>query len=1811
MKKRCHTSASIFLTLLLVVFGAVPSFAQTNFGSVNVTAHATASVTVGFLTSGTLGSVSVLTQGALLQDFANAGGGTCAPGVTYPANATCTVKVTFSPANSGTEYGAVLLNDESGNLLASAFLVGAGVAPQLVFLPGSQQTIGNNWVQPWATAVDGAGNIYVANYPSSPSSSGGSVVKETFSGGSYTQSTIGSGIIAPTGIAVDGQGNVYIVDSNTHVVYKETPSPSGYIQTQIPATGLGLPIGIAVDASGNLYISDAGILKVVKESLSSGSYVQSTFGNGLSSPSGIAVDGSGNVYLGDWGNQRVVIEAPSGGTYVQSTILNGIEETAGNGGSIAVDGRGNLYIAETSLNALVMYPWSGHAYGSPVTLSSQTQPMGVAVANNGNVFYTVDAGVLYSLDEVDPPSFSFESTIEGATSGDSPQTLTVQNIGNAALTFPVPLTGSNPSIAQNFSVLSSAEGACPNVSSGAAAPGNLAEGASCSLSVAFTPNAVGSLSGTLALTDNELNAISPSYTTQRISLSGIGLPKIPVIQWNTPSAITYGAPLTSAQLNATANVPGTFVYSPPLGTILPAGLQSLSVVFTPSDTVNYTSAAASVVLVVRQAVPSIAWSGPTAITYGTALGATQLDATSPLPGTFNYSPSAGTTLPAGTQTLSVTFTPSDSTDYSQATATVSLVVNKAIPSLTWAQPAPITYGMTLGAGQLTATSLVPGTYNYSPPAGTLLPAGTQTLSVTFNPTDTSDYTPASTSVSLLVNKAVPPITWATPAPIAYGTAISAAQLNATSTIAGKFTYSYTAGTILGAGQQTLSTTFAPTDTSNYTSATASVTLTVNQAVPAITWANPAAITYGTPLSGTQLNATSPIPGTFSYATPAGTILTAGVQTLATTFTPTDSVDYTTASATVSLLIDRAIPSVSWNPPAAISYGTPLSATQLNAGSTIGGTFAYSPGLGTILAAGTKVLSATFTPSDSNDYTTAKISVSLTINQAVPVISWATPAAITYGTMLSTKQLDAKASVGGSYSYSPAVGTIFPAGTQTLSVTFTPTDTADYVTATASVILTINKATPSVTWATPSTIVYGTPLSSAQLNATSSLPGTFAYSSPAGTVLSAGANSLSVTFTPTDSANYTTATAVVVLTVTKALPTVSWAAPAPITYGTALGTAQLNAVSSVPGSYVYSLPSGSVPKAGLHTITVTLYPTDGKDYSYGTASVSLTVVQAVLTVTAQNRTKVYGAALPSFPYVITGLVNGDVVGRNVTGQPAITTSATASSPVGNYPIAIAQGTLVDANYTFNFAPGSLSVTQAQLQVAAYNLSKVYGAALPALTYNLSGFVNGDTAALAVTGMASLSTAATAKSAVGSYPIIPVKGTLSSANYSFSFVSGTLNIDHAILSITANNAQSVYASVLPAFTYTVTGLVNGDTQGSAFTGSPSLTSAASKASPAGKYAIIASIGTLASLNYTFLFQDGSLNISKATLIVAPDNKSATYGAGLPQFTYQLKGFLNGDTAGSAVTGVPSLQSTATSTPIVGSYNITASLGSMASTNYTFSFDRATLTIGKAVLTVTADAISRLYGSSTASFPYVLTGFEYHDTAPNSTTGQPSITTTATAASKVGTYAITVAAGTLAASNYAFHFVNSDLVISKAPLTLTAISQSIGYGSAIPALTYQVAGLVNGDTAATAIQGSPYLGTTATITSSVGSYPITIVSGSLSSTNYSFTLVPGTLTINKAPLTITAINQSIAQGSKIPVFTFTISGFVSDEPLSGQLSGQPSLTTTATSSSSAGTYPIKVAIGTLTAPNYSFILVNGVLTVTASSTASKTGGAVGPDL
>jgi phospholipase C len=368
----------------------------------------------------------------------------------------------------------------------------------------------------------------------------------------------------------------------------------------------------------------------------------------------------------------------------------------------------------------------------------------------------------------------------------------------------------------------------------------------------------------------------------------------------------------------------------------------------------------------------------------------------------------------------------------------------------------------------------------------------------------------------------PTVAWATPSAVPLGTTLGAAQLNATASVPGTFDYSPAAGTVMSkAGGFKLSLTFIPTDATKYASATSQVWLAVNRIPPSLSWAVPLPVPLGTALSKNQLDATARVPGKFAYSPGAGTVMsTPGSTTLSATFTPTDLNDYLRASGHVPLIV-QSVPVITWPAPSSVRVGAILGAAELNASANVPGTFAYSPASGSAMSkVGTFRLTSTFTPGDKRNYSSTTASVPITVQKGIPTLSWAKPASVDPGTILGAAQLDASADIPGTFSYSPAPGTLMSAsGTTTLSVTFTPSDTTDYVPVTGHVSLVV-RSIPTLSWPTPSAVPVRTALSGLQLNATANVAGTFQYSPAAGTLLgTTGSKVLSVTFIPHDKVHY--------------------------------------------------------------------------------------------------------------------------------------------------------------------------------------------------------------------------------------------------------------------------------------------------------------------------------------------------------------------------------------------------------------------------------------------------------------------------------------------------------------------------------------------------------------------------------------------------------------------------------------------------------------------------------------------------------------------
>ncbi len=599
----------------------------------------------------------------------------------------------------------------------------------------------------------------------------------------------------------------------------------------------------------------------------------------------------------------------------------------------------------------------------------------------------------------------------------------------------------------------------------------------------------------------------------------------------------------------------------------------------------------------------------------TVNGVTQNATISGGAGGFSLSYSTAT-IPASATPYTITYAYAGDAILNAApnnTSTV-LTVNKATPTITTPPTAsPITYGQTLASSALSSgAASVAGTFAFTTPA-TAPSAGTYSASVTFTPTDTANYNTATTLVNVSVGKATPSVTtWPTASGITYGQALSASTLTGGSaSVGGSFAFA-TPSLTPGTGTFIASVTFTPTDTANYNPVVGSVNVAVAKATPSVTtWPTASGITYGQALSASALSGGSAsVGGAFTFTIPSSTP-NAGIYSASVTFTPTDTADYTTVVGSVNVAVAKATPSVTtWPTAGGITYGQALSASTLTGGSTsVGGGFAFTAP-STTPNAGTYSASVAFTPTDTANYNPVVGSVNVAVAKATPsVTTWPTASGIAYGQPLSASTLTGgSASVGGGFAFTTPALVPPSVGTYSASVTFTPTDTANYNTVAGLVNVAVANATPTVTtWPTATGITYGQALSASTLGGGSaSVPGTFAFTTPS-TIPNAGSYSAPVTFTPTDTASYSSVVGSVNVAVAKATPSVTtWPTASTITYGETLASSTLSGgAASVGGSFAFTTTS-TTPNAGTYSASVTFTPTDTANYNTTSGTVSVTV-----------------------------------------------------------------------------------------------------------------------------------------------------------------------------------------------------------------------------------------------------------------------------------------------------------------------------------------------------------------------------------------------------------------------------------------------------------------------------------------------------------------------------------------------------------------------------------------------------------------------------
>ncbi|EIU5459356.1 two-partner secretion system adhesin CdrA [Pseudomonas aeruginosa] len=571
--------------------------------------------------------------------------------------------------------------------------------------------------------------------------------------------------------------------------------------------------------------------------------------------------------------------------------------------------------------------------------------------------------------------------------------------------------------------------------------------------------------------------------------------------------------------------------------------------------------------------------------------------------------------------------------------------------------------------------------------------------------------------------------------------------------------------------------------------------------------------------------------------------------------------------------------------------------------------------------------------------------------------------------------------------------------------------------------------------------------------------------------------------------------------------------------------------------------------------------------------NLTITKALLNVIADAKTKVYGDADPSLTYQVSGLKNGDTAGAVLNGGSL---SRVAGENVGVYGINQGGLGLVSANYDLSYQGNNLTITKALLNVIADAKTKVYGDADPALTYQVSGLKNGDTAGAVLNG-GGLSRVAGEN--VGVYGINQGDLALNSGNYDLSYQGNNLTITKALLNVIADAKTKVYGDADPSLTYQVSGLKNGDTAGAVLNGGGLVRVSGENV---GNYAIQQGGLGLVSGNYDLAYQGNNLTITKALLNVIADAKTKVYGDADPSLTYQVSGLKNGDTAGSILTG--GLNRAAGEN--VGVYGINQGDLALNSGNYDLSYQGNNLTITKALLNVIADAKTKVYGDADPSLTYQVSGLKNGDTAGAVLNGG---SLSRVAGENVGVYGINQGDLALNSGNYDLSYQGNNLTITKALLNVIADARTKVYGDADPALTYQVSGLKNGDTAGAVLNGGSL---SRVAGENVGVYGINQGGLGLVSANYDLSYQGNNLTITKALLNVIADAKTKVYGDADPSLTYQVSGLKNGDTAGAVLNGG-SLSRVA--GENVGVYGINQGDLALNSGNYDLSYQGNNLTIT----------------
>ncbi len=682
------------------------------------------------------------------------------------------------------------------------------------------------------------------------------------------------------------------------------------------------------------------------------------------------------------------------------------------------------------------------------------------------------------------------------------------------------------------------------------------------------------------------------------------------------------------------------------------------------------------------------------------------------------------------------------------------------------------------------------------------------------------------------------------------------------------------------------------------------------------------------------------------------------------------------------------------------------------------------------------------------------------------------------------------------------------------------------------------------------------------------------------------------------------------------------APA-VTSGSLLGTdiitlTQTYNLATVAGATTLTPVTTNIIKDSVSSQNVT------GDYLITPVTAAGTITAAPVTLTANSFHKTYGATYTptgtEFSATSGTIYNSDITGVTLTST-GFANTATYVAPGPTYTITPSAATGPGiGNYTISYAGGTLTMDQAPVTLTANSFHKNYGTTYTPLgtefTATSGTIYNSEITAVTLTS-AGFAGTATYIAPGPTYTITPsaAAGT-GVGNYNITYGNGTLTMNQAPLTVTANsfskNYGLTYTPVGTEFTTSGT-LYNGDTVTGATLTSGGFASTATYTAPGPTYVITPATATGSGAgNYNITYANGTLTINQAAVTLTANSFSKVYGT-----TYTPAGTEFSATSGtiynSDITGVTLASGGfavgATYVAPGPTYTITPSAATGPGVgNYIISYGNGTLTLTRAALTVTANSLPKVYGTT-----YTPAGTEF-TTTPASLPNGDSVSGVTLASTGFGVgatyvapgpaYPITpsAAAGT-GLGNYNITYADGTLSITQAPLTVTANSFAKAYGSTYtPAgseFTLNPAVLPNGDavTGVTLVSGG--FANTTTYTAPGPTYPITpSVATGPGVGNYNITYSGGTLTITQAPLTVTANSFSKGYGvTYTPAGTeFTATGTLyNGDSVTGVTLNSSGFAQGATVGAPGPTYAITPSVATGSGVgNYSVTYVNGTLTV-----------------